>query len=245
MIYNTWCPVFPGFYNTDFDSDYEEEREIENINEDRRENGFTDEIEWSDCEFDHKAYFNRVSKDFCSNLEHMLKEKGYVTRLEIEALVSPREYNFTNDSINVVVELNTENILNIQDAIFPNWDKFDKYIKDKYTSCSGFSSFYSNVPKDWTEMTDSFSDFSKSDHYLGSILEFICQIEEITVFEMMQTMSENGDLYIRAENYDDLATKSLNEIRGIEELDDDGELVDFEAKRLENNRNSEGQMGLF
>ena len=245
MIFNTWCPIFPGFYGTNFDTDNIEESEIYDINEARKDNGFTDEIDWDDCEFDYTAYYNRVSNEFCSIIENELKEKGYVTRLEMETLVSPREYNFENDSINVEVELSDENIKNIQNTINENLEAFKEYIKKRYTSRDGFISFFSNDPQDWLEMIMDFKKVDEGTHYLGSILEFICKIEEITEYEIMMTMVDNGELYLHADNYDTLTTKSLNEIRGIEELDDEGNVIDWEAERLENNRNSEGQMELF
>ena len=96
MIYKTWCPIFPGFYNTNFSSDYEEEREIEYINEVRIENDLEGEIDWNDCEFDYREYENRVVKSFCENLQGFLEPK-YVTLLELEEIVSPKEYNFENN----------------------------------------------------------------------------------------------------------------------------------------------------
>ena len=176
MKYKTFLPVFPGFYGTIFEAD--ESYEIETIN-DVRKNAFLDRIEDDSIEFDYQQYYENVAKECCDFLGDNLARLGFVSKITKEAIVSPREYNFRNDSINIVVEMNLKNRKEIQKYIFAHRKEFQAYLKERYTSCSGFISSYSNLFVDWSDETGKFYKFDNPDHYLGAVLQFICEQEKI------------------------------------------------------------------
>jgi len=197
--FETFLPLFPGFYNTYLESDDAETSELDYINEQRAENGL-EQIEWDKCEFDYDEYRQRVSKAYTNAVEHELKSLGLVNNIEFQELISPKEYNFSTDSIDVEIDVNIENL---QKYIAENKQKFIEYLKEKYTSCSGFISSYSTDFDVWSEDTDTFTNFECNGHYLGSILDFILDNEGIEY-----DLDLNGETnYITVTNFDELTTK--------------------------------------
>jgi hypothetical protein len=197
--FETFLPLFPGFYNTYLESDDAEGYELDYINEQRAENGL-EPIEWDKCEFNYNDYRQRVSKEYTNAVEHELKSLGLVNNIEFQKLISPKEYNFSTDSIDVEIDVNIENL---QKYIAENKQKFIEYLKEKYTSCSGFISHYSTDFDVWSEDTDTFTNFDCNGHYLGSILDFVLSNEGIEY-----DLDLNGETnYITVTNFDELTTK--------------------------------------
>jgi len=125
---NTWCPEFPGFYNTIYEP--QEDSEIEHINDIRTEKGLNP-AEFDAFDFDYAEYFEAVSLNFVMAVESELIEAGYITAMKHEGLISPKEYNFSNDSINCAVEFTEDNIKAIEAAIL-KWKEAWK----SHLSCS-------------------------------------------------------------------------------------------------------------
>lgn len=181
MKVNTWLPVFPGFYSTIFNGDDIIEREIEYYNED---NG-TD-LNYDDFDFDYQSYENEVAKYCCDFIEREMAD--YIRSIKFECVSSPNEYNFRNDAIHCTIVPKKKAIL---EYLKENEDDFAQWIKDHYTSYSGFISFYSNDHKQWMNF-ESMND----GHKLGQILNFIafnndCDADESMYYyvsEYVQTM---------------------------------------------------------
>lgn len=101
-ITNTFCPCFPGFYESvlSFNDDYI----CESIKDDIRERlliniKYKHNIDFFDLyEVDYKEYEKDVSIAFCAYIEGLLYD--FDVKIEYQNLVSPREYNFSTDSIN-------------------------------------------------------------------------------------------------------------------------------------------------
>lgn len=197
--FKTFLPVFPGFYNTIFESDYEDQ-EVNDINNQRSEKGLKP-IAFDDCIFNYAEYEKNVSQECTYFIEYELKKLNVITSMKFEALISPKEYNFYNDSINIEVNLTDENIKVIKKYIFDNLDMYKQYLKDNYTSCSGFISFFPNDLEGWQELTNDFNNFDEKSHLLGSILEFICEINNIDQDEMYDNIET---INICVDNYDEL-----------------------------------------
>jgi hypothetical protein len=175
-IFPTWLPIFHGFYNTLFEGDDIEEQEIQNYNESNGTN-----LDWDDFNFDYVHYRNTVSKACVEYIETKLKELCIVSKIRYEAVSSPKEYNFTNDSINIEVTLNNRKLRQyLGKYILP----LTLYIKNNYTSCDGFTSFYSNDIEEWKTKTVNFRIFDK--HELGALLNFICENEGVNYGEMYE-----------------------------------------------------------
>lgn len=162
--FETFCPLFPGFYGTIFE--YEgEENDIGEYNMEHE----TD-LNWDDFNWNYKDYHNRVAKAFVNRLESELNAI-FPVKIEFQELISPREYNFANDSINVKVELNLKVLLT---HIKARKEQATKYFKDKYTSYSGFISFHSPDIDNWLNPSYIIQD---SKHRIGALLDCLCSIE--------------------------------------------------------------------
>lgn len=173
---NTFLPLFTGFYNTEFcyDSEHSEHLYSE---------GLTD----SETSFDYQGYETELAEDYVSFISERLKSFGVVT-IQLEKIIRPKTYNFTNDSINCEIEVDSSVLY---EYIKNNLEDFLLYIRESYSSCSGFISSYSNDGMDWIIETKKFTDFSVNGHYLGAILDFICAMECIEKTDMFIYGLEN------------------------------------------------------
>lgn len=178
----TWLPVFTGFYDN-----FYWEPDIENDAEYYKEQyGFTSRDLWE--YLDYQAWYLHICKQFCSILEDKLK--NFVKSIEFEELRSPREYNFTSDSINCLIIPKKREI---KKYVYANREAFDKYLHEQYTSRDGFSSWYDNNFEDWETNTSKFTDLTHK-HYLGAILNFICINEDIKESDVHEDMVDSSEL---------------------------------------------------
>lgn len=201
MEYKTFLPVFKGFYNSiwEFNFKYIEE----DLKEQRQELGLYSDFDVNDIDIDYQEYEENIARQVCDKIESELS--NYVEKIIFENVYNPKRYNFSNDSINIKVIPKIENIKNF---IYENKNEFCEYLKNNYTSCSGFISHYSRNFEDWQELTKDFSDYSENGHMLGSILQFICNIEDITEFNLYDYIEKNEFEYIK--NYEEILYQSDN-----------------------------------
>lgn len=164
MKFDTFCPLFPGFYNTIFQYDGED-YDIDSYNKENE----TD-LGYEDFEWDYKDYDTRVSKSFVSRVEKELKQYLPI-EIEFQQVSSPREYNFDNDSIYISVSLDIDVLIEL---IKDRREAATVYFKNKYTSRSGFISFHSNDVSDWTNKEYI---LEKPDHRIGALLNCLCYCE--------------------------------------------------------------------
>lgn len=193
----TYLPIFPGFYNTIFESDGEES-EIDDINSQREEKGL-DEITYNDCEWNYSERRQEISKSAVNFIEGEFEHLDMGLKFTFQAISSPKYYNFSNDSINVEVEVEDMNKIVAYLQEIP--EEFAEYIKERYTSCDGFISSHSNDSIDWLFAINNGEDLS---HKLGSILNFILINEEITKENMYESCQVDGSTYTYATNYNEL-----------------------------------------
>ncbi|AGO47678.1 hypothetical protein Phi4:1_gp141 [Cellulophaga phage phi4:1] len=182
MKIETYLPIFPGFYGTDFDCN-EEDQICEEEN-----------LEYSEINWNYKDYRERVAIASCQIIEEYLKHDGFNFEFKFQEVVSPREYNFVNDSINVeVILLKTEfNIL--IGYLKSNLSDFKEFLEEHYTSRSGFCSFYETAPEIWiNEYLKPSSD--KYEHCFGAVLGFYLINEGFTEDELLSQVShETGTI---------------------------------------------------
>ncbi|MHA1754676.1 MAG: hypothetical protein ACTSYR_04080 [Candidatus Odinarchaeia archaeon] len=197
--FKTYLPIFNGFYNTIFEADGEDQ-EIDDINGQRTAKNLP-EISFDDCNFNYDEYHKEVSIDVTKYIEKELKDLNFIDSIRFENLYSPKEYNFSNDSINVEIDLSEDNIKEIKKFLYDNLDEYKQYLINNYTSCSGFISFNPNTFAGWVELTKDFTDYSGKEHYLGSVLEFICLMNEINTNSMFEQLT---DCNLNATNYSEL-----------------------------------------
>jgi hypothetical protein len=173
MKIETYLPLFSGFYGTFFEPDYSDYL---------NEKGLTDE----DIEFNNTDYELDVVKYFAYFVEQNIP---FVKSVKVQNIVSPKYYNFSNDSVNVEIDLNTKEL---KAYIKANALELNKYLKENYTSCSGFISRYPNSFEGWKEATNNWTKLEN--HYLGSLLNFYLQNEGI--FELSAYYYVEENIYI-------------------------------------------------
>ena len=161
----TFLPCFKGFYGSIFEEE-EFEGESEHFNLPQNFD-FTEYVDWQ------KRYLE-LSKQFCNIVERELSD--FVQNIAFESLYSPKEYNFTNDSINCEI---VPKIDAIKKYIYENKDKFCEYLEERFKSRSGFISFYGYSFEVWKEYTNDFTNYEEKGIYLGTVLDFIGQSEGI------------------------------------------------------------------
>jgi hypothetical protein len=193
----TYLPVFPGFYETIFNAD--EDNEIRQISDVREENNLKTEVNYDIFKFDYDSYHNDISKKCCVCIKNELS--NYVSNVVFEQIISPKEYNFYNNSINVVISLSDDNINIIKKTIFNNIKEFQTYIENNFTSYDGFIPYYSNDVNEWLIEIDECLEHKTK---LGVILDFICEIEKIDIYTMYDYCDE---IPLSVSNYDDLTIK--------------------------------------
>jgi hypothetical protein len=191
QIVETYLPIFPGFYNSLIDGDFE----IDNFLSE-------EDLSYEQINFDFKSYSKDCSFYACNFIENELKDFG-VLSVKFQEIISPKYYNFSTDSINCEIEIEPEKI---RFYIHNNFENFREYIYDNYSHKSGFISSYSNFASDWITNTSNFSDFTQNKHYLGAILTFICQNEGIEPNQMSSYILEN----IWIGNFIDILEKENN-----------------------------------
>jgi len=177
MKTKTWCPLFSGFYNSIWEMSGEED-EIDYYNSEENPNYHPDKvITYDDFTIDHKRYCDDVSRSFVSVMETKLKEVlPSIGKIIFEELSSPKEYNFSTDSIHIEVDSEDNICDEVRNYLSKNHEAWEKYLKDHYTSYDGFWSSYANDEESWRMYTSNYTDFSNG-HHLGAILNFVCENE--------------------------------------------------------------------
>ena len=169
----TWLPLFTGFYNSIFDCsdnyiEYEtelSEDEFKEYYENLHKSGVTKEYFDSNLYdyLDYRKGEQGASEYICGaliNLEHA----GIIKDVDFEKVVSPKFYNFSTDAINCDITYNSKKLMKYLED---NKDALETYISDKYTSCSGFISSYSNDVEYWMD------EDNHDAHEVGSLLQFV------------------------------------------------------------------------
>ena len=177
----TYLPIFPGFYGTIFGSEdsYEELEaikyalEAKGLSYDHAEKLADILFNKNFISFDYEQMETDYLEELTETVEYALKDleglEGFDS-LILEKKVSPKEYNFANDSGNVLVCLSDKEkfFLSLANLLNAKKETFKEYIKERYTSRDGFISHYSNNAEDWIDF-ESFED----SHKLGQILNFL------------------------------------------------------------------------
>ena len=186
MKVQTFLPVFNGFYNTLFEDliDNAVDNQIEYYNEQKGT-----ELNYDDFNFDFITLQNEICKDAVSKIEEKLNEIGINCKIIYENLISPREYNFSNDSINI--KINFKKFSQVIEILEQNYDSFTQYIKDHYTSRDGFISSHSSYASDWME--DLREDAENEAHKVGAVLDFILkEVEDYKPEDLYFELCENA-----------------------------------------------------
>lgn len=202
------APLFDGFYNSIYDSLDEDEcnslitQSAEDLAETRPD--LTDDqinevgakiqdVFYSSV--DYVNLHNKIAKNYVYNLEYELKERGFDLKVSYQSVDSPREYNFRTDKILVKYTVSSQGFENVIKYVENNKTAFERYIKDNFTSCSGYISFLSNDIRDWTE--------EYIEDWFSEVLAFILlnENDEIEHSLNMQTLEDSYDAVYTATDY--------------------------------------------
>jgi hypothetical protein len=190
----SWLPIFSGFYNSIWDNESLDAMEYDYLAEQGLTNDELNEVSCLKCYSMGWAQYKKeviqhISDYVCSDLIKLNVLKSYT----IEKLVSPKYYNYSNDSINITYNLTKDNIKNIQKYLTEHKDNWSKFLIDNFTSRSGFISGYDNNADsdDW-----SIDSIINNTHQLGKVYEFILtndnQKDEIDLeYEYYDFISDN------------------------------------------------------
>ena len=140
MKIETYCPLFPGFYNTVFEPC--EDNEIYSFNQENDKNLSYDDFKW-----DYDDYKERVASTFVESFESEFQEI-MPAEIKYQSISSPAYYNFSNDSINIEVDLDFPRFMEI---VNEKKEGIREYILVNYTSRDGFNSFHSNNVDVWCD----------------------------------------------------------------------------------------------
>lgn len=171
----TYLPIFSGFYHTIFDEseaweEYEFQDESEFFEHYPSLAGIPfDRIkaEWW-MAVDYSAGNRAVAEACAYTLPDLLPD--IVKAVEFEMVRSPKEYNFTNDAVDVKITVDLEAL---KTYLEENEADFAKFLAKRYTSRDGFMSFHGNTIAEWSEVTEKFE--SLDGHYLGALLDFVAE----------------------------------------------------------------------
>jgi hypothetical protein len=179
---NTWLPVFPGFYATMFepyDSRIAEEMAL-CISQHLHDNdSLADLLQggevdlWRHCDFDNEGWQSAFAPDIVDAVNEQLGDIPGGPCFTFQKVHSPREYNFTNDSINVTLAFEdlsafTKYLLAV---IVSNSGKFTTYLS-RYTSGPGFISHYSDNAAEWVKEIES-GEALDDQHKSGALVDFL------------------------------------------------------------------------
>ncbi len=147
---------FSGFYESYLSNMIEcaEEYALENMKEDLYEEGIKVNNVWDLWDYlnvDYAGAREYLSKSyidcFIESVNDILDQSIVdISSMKFDHLWSPREYNFTTDKLYVTANVDECELL---DYASNNLVSFIEYCKNNFTSCDGFTSFYSNDSRDW------------------------------------------------------------------------------------------------
>jgi hypothetical protein len=174
---------FDGFYESFISADIDHQigQQIEwdtdtfDLNEDEQQ------ILWDSYLSVNRSYFyNQIAEDYTNFYIDALNErlKGFTLKATYKCFESPREYNFETDRIFIDIEKN--HAIDFIKYIIKNYKKeLEEKIKERFTSRSGFNSFYKNSLDLWTQ------DYSEWDHnQIGTCFELF-DFDELHFYESL------------------------------------------------------------
>jgi hypothetical protein len=157
MKIETHCPLFPGFYNTYLEPN--EENEIYSHNQE-----YNTDLSYDDFEWDYKDYQERTASAFVESFEREFQDI-FPVEIKYQNISSPQYYNFSNDSINIEVDLDFDKFMEV---VNENKENIKEYILEHYTSRDGFMSFHNNNVDVWCDSEYIMED---KEHRVGALME--------------------------------------------------------------------------
>ena len=218
---------FEGFYNSFISGDIE--NEIDSLTQ-----YYSESYELNDNEeqllsnsflsVNNNNFYNEICKDYTSFYIDKLNErlKDFTLKGIYKCFISPKEYNFETDRIFIEIEEN--HCIEFIKYIIKNYKKeLDKKIKERFTSRSGFISFYENNLQSWT------NNYKEWDHnQIGICFELFYLEEEDIYFSLKEYLNET----ISANLYNTLDQEGKELLDRKQKDKDKKELMDKQQLKL-------------
>ena len=178
---------FSGFYESKFSGELDnvENQFVENKAE---EDDLLEEDDFHDIMWhvrDWEAQCLHVAREYVTYFNEKFKDEfGIDLKLRFESLKSPAEYNFSTDIIYAYID--EEVVRRLLDDLEES--KLSDMIRERFTSCDGFISFYPNRLDKWKAKP-----IEEWDHNeIGTILEaYVAQVEDFE-WDVYYTMCERN-----------------------------------------------------
>lgn len=170
QIKDVELPFFYGFYNSQYENEYDVDEAIEN-KMDYHNNKLGQATIYGDFEFDSNSYRNTIVECFVHTLENHLPD--WVESIETPELWSPCYYNFQTDKIYVTLTLTDDWRNKVVDFFEKNAEWLKKRIKEDWTSRSGFLSYLENDYDLFLEHT-----MCEEPLYISTILQYAIELNE-------------------------------------------------------------------
>ena len=179
---------FDGFYESFISNDIDHQigqqiewdSDIYDLNEDEQQ-----VLEDSYLSVNRSSFYNQIAEDYTNFYIDALNErlKGFTLKAKFKLLTSPREYNFSTDRIFIEIEKN--HAIDFIKYIIKTIKRVRKEIEDRFTTRSGFSSFYKNSLDLWPK------DYSEWDcNMIGTCFELFDLEEEDINYSLREFLSE-------------------------------------------------------
>ena len=161
-------PMFEGFYYSQLD--LAENIEVgEDENYSITEEQF-DEIDWNKTNENVSKFYLDYFKD---ELSDFFKSIG-VLSLEFIKVDSPKYYNYSTDKLVCNIEINKD--VFVHELRKYNFDSWEQFLKDNFTSYDGFISFYPNTTMEWDELIN--EEIEDDNVIIETLLQFYLEQNE-------------------------------------------------------------------
>lgn len=168
FIYQNWSTgVFEGFYESLL---YNSDSVLNMVSGEPEppEGYYYDVCDFSGFENEVGAEARRLIWNAIPDEDEIVKDMQFV------GISSPRFYNYSTDRIEMEVDVNVDNLCKY--CLSTNREKFNEYLKENFTSFSGFHSFVENnadeFESNFIEIADSGKAENELTRYLNVMLEF-------------------------------------------------------------------------
>ena len=198
MLVNTKLPLFTGFFSGVFELYFLELNAIEMYNDYNDDSLVYDDSRLS---FDYEAFYKAFSVEAVAAVSVKLNEILNAAAYDSEAVATfeklwqPKEYNFATDEIHTNWNI-SESFLDLCfDYVNANIDAFEVYLKNNFTSCDGFFSYYSNDLATWLLSLQPAA-IEKDNYIFYTLIDFILKNEKLDSMWLYYEISDTGiDLY--------------------------------------------------
>ena len=137
-------PLFEGFYNSYLD--LSENIEVGEGEEYSMTEEQFDNIDWNSTNENVSKFYLNYFKD---ELKDFFNEIGIIN-LDFVKVDSPKYYNYSTDKL--VCNIEIDKGIFVHELRKYDFDDWEQFLKDNFTSYDGFISFYPNTSMEWDEL---------------------------------------------------------------------------------------------